>query len=79
MVLATIIALLGVWGFVLAAMQHSNPEKYGRAAFSYFSWGLFLVALGGAWFLYYINPIYTIVAILLVLGIIAIATAFRRR
>jgi cobalamin synthase len=79
MVFAVMVALFGVWALALAAMQHSNPEKYGRGAFSYFSWGLLLIALGGAWSLFYLNAIYSIVLVLLVLGALAIAAAFRRR
>jgi len=79
MVLATIIALFGCWLMVLAEMQHSNPEKYGRSAFSYFGWGLLLIAVGGAWFLYTVNWVYSLAVILLVLGGLAIAAAYRRK
>lgn len=79
MVLATVIVLFGFWLMVLAEMQRSNPEKYGRGAFSYFGWGLLLIALGGAWFLYYSNWVYSLVVILLVLGALAVAAAFRRK
>jgi cobalamin synthase len=78
-VLPTIIALFGFWLMVLAAMQRSNPEKYGRGAFSYFGWGLLLIAVGGGWFMYSYGPIYTLAVILLVLGALAIAAAFRRK
>lgn len=79
MVPATIIALFGCWLMVLAGMQRSNPEKYGRSAFSLFGWGLLLIAVGGAWFLYYTNWVYSLAVILLVLGALAIAAAFRRK
>jgi cobalamin synthase len=79
MVLATIIALFGLWLMALAAMQRSNPEKYGRGAFSYFGWGLLLIAVGSAWFLYTYNWVYSLAVILLVLAGLAIAEAFRRR
>jgi hypothetical protein len=79
MVLTTMIVLFGGWLMVLAVMQRSNPEKYGRGAFSYFGWGLLLIAMGGAWFLYYTNWIYSLAVILLVLGGLAIAAAFRRK
>lgn len=78
-ILPTVIALFGIWLVVLALMQSSNPEKYGRGAFSYFGWGLLLVAAGGAWFLYTYNAIYSLAVILLVLGGLAIAAAFRRK
>ena len=79
MVLATMIVLFGAWLIVLAGMQRSNPEKYGRGAFSYFGWGLLVIAIGGAYFLYYTNPIYSLVLVLLVLGAVAIAAALRRK
>ncbi len=79
MVLATMIVLFGGWLMALAVMQRSNPEKYGRGAFSYFGWGLLLIAMGGAWFLYTYNWVYSLAVILLVLGALAIAAAFRRK
>jgi len=79
MVPATIISLFGIWLWALAGMQRSNPEKYGRGAFSYFGWGLLLIAVGGAWFLAYVNAVYSLAVILLVLGGLAIAAALRRK
>jgi cobalamin synthase len=79
MVLATMIVLFGGWLMALAVMQRSNPEKYGRGAFSYFGWGLLLIAMGGAWFLYTYNWVYSLAVILLVLGGLAIAAALRRK
>jgi len=79
MVFATIIVLFGIWMMALAGMQRSNPEKYGRGAFSYFGWGLLLIAVGGAWFMYAYNWVYSLAVILLALGALAIAAAFRRR
>jgi peptidoglycan/LPS O-acetylase OafA/YrhL len=79
-ILPTIIGLFGIWLEALSLMQHSNPEKYGRGAFSYFGWGLLLMAVGGAWFLDgYGYGIYGLALILLVLGGLAIAAALRRK
>jgi uncharacterized membrane protein HdeD (DUF308 family) len=60
-------------------MQSSNPQKYERSAFGLLGWGLLLIAVGGAWFLYSFNLLYSIALILLVMGALAIATAFRRK
>lgn len=79
MVFATMIALFGIWLMVLAAMQYSNPKKYERSAFSFFGWGLLVVAVSGAWFLYGYNWVYSLAVILLVLGVVAIAAAFRSK
>lgn len=77
MVPAMMLALSGIWLMVLAAMQRSNPVKYGPEAFGYFSWGLLLIALGGALFLY--NIVYSLVLILLVFAVLAIVAALRRK
>ena len=79
MVLATMIVLFGGWLMALAVMQRSNPEKYGRGAFSYFGWGLLFIAVGAAWFLYTYNWVYSLAVFLLVLAALAIAAAFRRK
>jgi cobalamin synthase len=79
MVLATMIVLFGGWLIVLAVMQRSNPEKYGRGAFSYFGWGLLIIAFGAAWFLYSYNWVYSLAVFLLVLAALAIAAAFRKK
>jgi hypothetical protein len=74
-----IIALFGCWTIALAGIRASNPQKYERGPFSTFAWGLLLIAVGGAWFLYGFNPLYSLALILLALGALAIATAFRRK
>jgi hypothetical protein len=79
MVFATMIVLFGCWLIALAGMQQSSPEKYGRGAFSFFGWGLLVAAVGGAWFVYTYNWVYSLAMILLVLGALAIAAAFRRK
>ncbi len=68
----------GVWMLVLAELQRSNPEKYARSAFNSLQFGLFLAAIGGAWFLFYYNWIYSVALLILVLGLIAIVTALHR-
>jgi hypothetical protein len=73
------ISLFGIWLMALAAMQYSNPKKYERSAFSFFGWGLLVVAFGGAWFLSVYNWVYSLAVILLVLGAVAIAAAFRTK
>ena len=74
-----ILALYGCWTVILAGMRASNPHKYERGPFSTFAWGLLLMAIGGAWFTYSIEPIYSLVIILLVLGVLAITAALRRK
>jgi uncharacterized Tic20 family protein len=74
-----IIALSGLWIMVLAGMRASNPQKYARGAFSTLSWGALLVAIGGAWFLYSYGWVYSLIVILLVFALLAIAAAIKRK
>jgi hypothetical protein len=75
------IALCGFWILVLGGMQASNPQKYGRGAFSLFGWGALFIAVGGAWLVYsyYSNWVYSMAIVLLVLGSLAIAAALRKK
>lgn len=76
-VLALIIAVYGVWTVVLAGIGTQNPEKYGRGAYSTLVMGILLIAFGGAWFLTIEGApiILTIALLLLVIGILAVASA----
>jgi hypothetical protein len=74
-----ILALYGCWTIVLAGIRTSNPHKYERGPFSTFALGLILIAIGGAWFAYSIEPLYSLAIILLVLGVLAIAAALKRK
>jgi len=76
-VLALTIALYGIWTMILAGIRVRNPEKYGRGAYSTLVMGVLLTALGGAWVLYIegTNIIITIALILVVIGILAVASA----
>ncbi len=79
LVIPLIIALSGGWLAVLAGMRASNPQKYERDAFSTLSMGLLLVAIGGAWFIYGYGWLYSLVIILVVLAVLAIAAAMKRK
>lgn len=78
-VLSLIIAFYGVWVIVLAGIRVESPEKYERGAFSTFVGGILLVAVGGAWFLniQLANLVYTLAVFLVVVGILAVASALR--
>lgn len=74
---AIIIALYGIWTMILAGIRVRNPEKYGRGAYSTLVMGVVLTALGGAW-VFFIETASIIVAvaiILVVIGVLAVATA----
>jgi len=76
-VFALIIVLYGVWTMILAGIRVKNPEKYGRGAYSTLVMGVLLTAVGGAWEFHirFENIIITIALILVVIGILAVASA----
>jgi hypothetical protein len=74
-----IFLLFGIWLLALAAMRGANPQKYERGSFSTGIMGLLLVAVGGAWYLFSFNWLYSLVVILLVLGAVAITAALKRK
>ena len=73
-----ILALYGCWTILLAGIRASNPQKYERAPFSTFAGGLILLTVGGAWFLWSVNWIYSLALILLVSGVLAIVTTMKK-
>jgi hypothetical protein len=79
LIVPVILVLAGVWTLALAAMRSSGPQKYERGAFSTLNLGLLMIAVGGAWYLFTYNWLYSLALILLVLGAIAIAAALKRK
>jgi hypothetical protein len=81
LILPLIIVLSGCWFMVLAGIRGGIPQKYERGALSTFSWGLLLAALGGAWLIvgYGFSWIYALIVILLVLAVVAITVALKKK
>ena len=79
LIVPVVLVLSGCWMLVLAAMRGSNPQKYAPSAFSLLGAGLFMIAIGGAWYLLRFSPLYSLALVLLVLGATAIAAALRRK
>ena len=79
LIIPIVLVLSGCWTLVLAGMRASNPQKYERDAFSTMSLGLLLIAVGGAWYLFPVNALYSLSLVLLVFGALAIAAALRRK
>jgi hypothetical protein len=79
LILPLIILLSGLWIIVLAGMRSSSPQKYELGPFNTLSWGLLLVAVGGAWFLYGYGWYYSLIVMLLALAGLAIAAALKRK
>jgi hypothetical protein len=79
LIIPLILVLSGCWTLVLAGIRASNPQKYERGGFSTMGLGLLMIAVGGAWYLFRINWLYSLALILLVLAAIAIAATLRRK
>jgi len=73
-----VLALYGCWTVALAGIRASNPRKYERSSFSTLALGLIFIAFGGAWFFSSVNWLYSLVILLLTLGILTIASALKR-
>jgi hypothetical protein len=74
-----VLVLSGCWVIVLAGLQANKPQKYERGTFGTMALGLGMIAVGGAWYLFAFNWLYSVTLILLVLAVLAIATALRRK
>jgi hypothetical protein len=74
-----LLGLFGIWIIALAAMRTASPQKYERTAFSTAAMGGCLLVLGAAWYIYYLGWLYSLVLILLAIGLIAIAATLRRK
>lgn len=74
-----ILVLSGCWILVLAAIRVVKPQKYERSAFGTLSLGLILMSVGGAWYLFAFNPLYSVALVLLVLGVLVISAALWRK
>ena len=79
LIVPVVLVLSGLWALALAGIRASKPQKYERGTFSTMALGLCMIAVGGAWFLFAISWLYSLVLILLVLSALAIAAALRRK
>jgi len=80
-VFSLVMALFGVWIMVLAGMRGGREEKYARGAFSIFSWGAIITALGTVWLLSLrgLPPLYLLAVLLLIFGLLVLVAALRTR
>jgi hypothetical protein len=79
LIIPVVLLLFGIWMLALAAMRSSKPQKYERDTFSTIAMGVLLIAVGGAWYLFPINWLYSLILILLLCGVVAVAAAMRRK
>jgi len=66
----------GIWTVVTAGLKAAKPEE---GAFSTFGWGMLFIVLGGSLYMVNMgmNPMYTIVFVLALIGALAVVTALR--
>ncbi len=79
LIVPVVFLLSGLWFLALGAIRMGKPIKYERSGFSTMALGLVAIAVGGAWFLWGINWLYSLVVILLVVAALAIAAAMQRK
>jgi hypothetical protein len=79
LIVPVVLVVFGFWMLALAGMRGSSPDKYGPSAFTTMSLGLVLIAVGGAWYLFTFNWLYSVVLILLVFAALAVGAALKRK
>lgn len=79
LIIPVVLLLLGLWMLALGAMRMSKPIKYERSGFSTMALGLIIIAVGGAWLLFGINWLYSLIVILITFAALAIAAALKRK
>ncbi|MFB3889695.1 MAG: hypothetical protein ACE14S_09410 [Candidatus Bathyarchaeia archaeon] len=79
LIVPVVLVVFGIWMLALAGMRSSSPTKYGPSGFATMSIGLVLIAVGGAWYLFTVNWLYSIVLLLLVFAALAVAAAMKRK
>ena len=78
-IVPVVLLLSGAWLLTLGVIRASKPVKYERSSFSTIALGLIAIVSGGAWFLFSINWLYSVIVILLVVAALAIAAALKRK
>ena len=79
LIVPVVLLLSGLWMLALGAIRAGKPVKYERSSFSTMALGLCAIAIGGAWFLFSFNWLYSLIVVLLVVAGLAIAAALRRK
>lgn len=79
LIVPVVILLNGLWFLVLGAIRMGKPVKYERSPFSTVALGLVAIAVGGAWMLFSINWLYSLIVVLTVVAGLAITAALRRK
>jgi hypothetical protein len=74
-----VLVVFGLWILALGAMRGASPQKYERSAFSTMAMGGCLIVLGAAWYVFTYGWLYSLALILLAVGLIAVASAIRKK
>lgn len=79
LIVPVVLLVSGIWLLALGTIRAGKPVKYERSPFSTIALGLIAFAAGGAWFLFSINWLYSLVVILVVVAALVIAAALKRK
>jgi hypothetical protein len=79
LVVPVVFLLNGLWLLALGAVRMGKPVKYERSLFGTVALGLVAIAVGGAWFFFSINWLYSLIVMLLVVAALAIAAALQHK
>jgi len=74
-----VILFNGLWLLALGAISIGKSGRYERSPFSTAALGLIAVAVGGAWFLWSVNWIYSVIVLLVVAAGLTIAAATQHK
>lgn len=79
LIVPVVLLVSGIWLLALGTIRAGKPVKYERSPFSTIALGLIAIATGGAWFLFSINWLYSLIVILVVVAALVIAAALKRK
>ena len=79
LIVPVVLLLSGLWMLALGVIRMSKPVKYERSSFSTLALGLVAIAVGGAWALWSINWLYSLIVLLAAFAGLAISAALKHK
>lgn len=79
LVVPVFLVLTGCWTIAIAFISPPQQKKTSSYAFGIVGLGVFLIAVGVAWYIFSINWLFSLAVVLLTLGATAIAAALLRK